>query len=113
MAVHAYGQATLITDEQATFELLEKQMHAFETAYLEQWGRLSQDYKNALVKGIVAFEIPVKKLEAKRKLSQNKSERDRQNVMAHLLESEDSTARTIGEMMSPSIQQNNSQSNQQ
>lgn len=99
VAVHAYGQATLITDEGATFDLLEKQIHAFEQAYLEQWRRLSQDYKNAMVKGIVAFEIPVEKLEAKRKLSQNKSENDRKNVMNHLLDSDSDTVRQIGGYM--------------
>ncbi len=99
VAVHAYGTPKLILEEKAAFSLLEKQMHAFEKAYLVQWGRLSQDYKNALVKGIVAFEIPVEKLEAKRKLSQNKSENDRKNVMGHLLDSDSDTVRQIGEYM--------------
>lgn len=99
VAAHAYGQAKLITDEAATFRLLEKQMQTFEGGYLEQWARLPQDYKNAMVKGIAAFEMPVEKLEAKWKLSQNKPERDRENVMAHLLQSEDGAAGQIGEYM--------------
>lgn len=99
VAVHAYGVPRLIHDEKASFDLLEKQMQVFEKQYLEQWTHLPAEYKSAMVKGIVAFEIPVEKLEAKHKLSQNKSDRDRQNVMAHLLESEDGTARAIGEMM--------------
>lgn len=99
VAVHAYGRAKLIADETAIFDLLEKQMQTFEKEYLEQWERLPQDYKNALVKGVVAFEMQVEKLEAKRKLSQNKPEQDRANVMAHLLESEDGAAQQTGEMM--------------
>jgi transcriptional regulator len=99
VAVHAYGHARLIHDASETFDLLEKQMKAFEREYVAQWSELPQDYKNAMVKGIVAFEIPVTKLEAKRKLSQNKTERERQNVLQHLLESEDSAAHAIGEMM--------------
>lgn len=98
-AVHAYGRARLIHGEQEAFHLLEKQMHAFEQAYTAQWKRLPQDYKNALVKGIAGFEIPVEKLEAKWKMSQNKPEQDRANVMAHLLGSEDGTVRQVGEMM--------------
>ncbi|MBV6442927.1 MAG: FMN-binding negative transcriptional regulator [Haliscomenobacteraceae bacterium CHB4] len=98
-AVHAYGRARLIQDAQEAFHLLEKQMHAFEHAYIAQWARLPQDYKDALVKGIAAFEIPVEKLEAKWKMSQNKPEQDRANVMRHLLESEDGAARQVGEMM--------------
>ncbi len=96
-AVHAYGQARLISDEAATFSLLEKQMQAFEKEYLEQWSGLPEDYKNAMVKGIAAFEMKVEKLEAKQKLSQNKPEQDRANVMAHLLESDDGAARLTGE----------------
>lgn len=99
VAVHAYGQARLITEEAAAFDLLEKQMQTFEKQYLEQWNRLPQDYKNAMVKGITAFEMEVEKLESKWKLSQNKPEKDRENVMAHLLDSEDGSAHQTGEMM--------------
>jgi transcriptional regulator len=74
-------------------------MQTFESKYFEQWSQLPQDYKNAMVKGIAAFEMPVEKLEAKWKMSQNKPELDRENVMAHLLESEDGAARQIGEYM--------------
>lgn len=98
-AVHAYGRAQLISDDALAFGLLEKQMQAFEDAYLDQWARLPEDYKNALVKGIVGVEITVEKLEAKWKVSQNKPEQDRANVTAHLLESEDGAAREIGKMM--------------
>ena len=111
VAVHACGTPGLIPEEKAAFGLLEKQMRFFEPAYLDQWQRLSQEYKNAMIKGIVAFEIPVTKLEAKSKLSQNKSERDRKNVMTHLLEDENGSTQLIGEMMKN--QYNNSQSNQQ
>jgi transcriptional regulator len=99
VAVHAWGQARLIADEAGAFDLLEKQMQAFESAYLDQWSRLSQEYKNAMVKGIAAFEIPVEKLEAKWKLSQNKKPQEQLNIMSHLLENEDRVVRQVGEMM--------------
>lgn len=99
VAVHAYGTPRLILEERAAFDLLEKQMQTFEGEYLAQWTRLSPDYKNAMVKGIVAFEMRVEKLEAKWKLSQNKKPEEQVNIMSHLLEKEDSTAREMGEMM--------------
>ncbi len=99
VAVHAYGRAKLLNDEAAMFALLEKQMQTFEKEYFEQWTRLPQDYKNAMLKGIVAFEMKAEKLESKWKLSQNKPEKDRANVTAHLLESEDGAAKQVGEMM--------------
>jgi transcriptional regulator len=58
-----------------------------------------------MVKGVVAFEMKVEQLEAKWKLSQNKSEHDRANVTAHLLESADGTARQTGEYMKNLYQQ--------
>ena len=99
VAVHAYGKVRFLEDEAAMFNLLEKQMQSFEKQYLEQWTRLPDGYKNGLVKGIAAFEMKVEKLEAKRKLSQNKPEKDQENVTDHLLKSEDGAARQIGEYM--------------
>ncbi len=99
VAVHAYGQATLVTDEGQTFELLEKQMQTFEKEYLLQWSQLPQEYKNAMVKGIVAFRIEVTQLEGKEKLSQNKKVGEREKIMAHLAESPDGAARQIAELM--------------
>lgn len=99
VAVHVYGKANLITKPESAFELLEKQMQTFEGEYLAQWERLSQDYKNAMVKGIAAIEMTVEKLEAKSKLSQNKTVQERENIIMHLAQSSDTTAREIGEMM--------------
>ena len=99
VAVHAYGQATLITDEAQTFELLEKQMQTFEKEYLIQWSGLPQEYKNAMVKGIVAFQLNVSQLEGKEKLSQNKKAGERERIIAHLAESPDGAARQMAELM--------------
>ena len=99
VAVHAYGQATLITDEAQAFELLEKQMQTFEKKYLIQWSGLPQEYKNAMVKGIVAFRLNVSQLEGKEKLSQNKKAGERERIIAHLAESPDGAARQMAELM--------------
>ena len=99
VAVHAYGRATLITEEAQVFELLEKQMQAFEKEYLMQWAALPQEYKNAMAKGIVAFRLDVTQLEGKEKLSQNKKVTERERIMHHLMESPDDAARQIGERM--------------
>ncbi len=99
VAVHAYGQATLITDEAQAFELLEKQMQTFEKEYLIQWSGLPQEYKNAMVKGIVAFRLNVSQLEGKEKLSQNKKAGERERIIAHLAESPDGAARQMAELM--------------
>lgn len=99
VSVHAYGRITFIHEPEKQFELLEKMMRSFEPSYMEQWKTLDEKYKEGLRKGIVAFEVTVTKIQAKEKLSQNKSQQDRLNVKNHLLESEDEMKRTLGGMM--------------
>ncbi|MBK8473954.1 MAG: FMN-binding negative transcriptional regulator [Sphingobacteriales bacterium] len=72
IAVHAYGKAQLIADEIAATALLEQTINYYEAQYMVQWNSLPQDYKDRLLKGIVAFEIVVTELQGKQKLSQNK-----------------------------------------
>ncbi len=99
VAVHAYGQVTLVTDDTQAFELLEKQMQTFEKEYLIQWSGLPQEYKNAMVKGIVAFRMEITQLEGKEKLSQNKKAGEQEKIRTHLAESPDGAARQIAERM--------------
>ncbi len=82
IAVHAYGKGTLISDQQASFEVLGNMINQFEPEYKPQWDRLPMDYKERMLKGIVAFEITVTDLQAKHKLSQNKKETERQNIIS-------------------------------
>ena len=52
-----------------------------------------------MMNGIIGFEMTVSRLEGKYKLSQNKSQIDRENVAAALLKSTDSIERSIGTEM--------------
>lgn len=99
IAVHAYGQATLINDEADVMALLEKQIQTFEKEYFTQWSNLPDGYKSAMVKGITAFRMEVTELEGKEKLSQNKKTTERENIIAHLAENPDASAREIGVLM--------------
>jgi transcriptional regulator len=45
---------------------------------------LSEKYMDGMLRGIVAFEIEITRLEGKMKLSQNRSDADRQGVVAAL-----------------------------
>lgn len=99
IAVHAYGTIELIHEAERQMDLLEKTMLSFEPAYLEQWKTLDPAYKENLRKGIVAFEVIVKNLQGKEKLSQNKTANDRRNVMQHLEESEDQMKADLAKWM--------------
>ena len=51
------------------------------------------------MKGIVAFEIVVDDLQAKAKLSQNRTERERENIINELDTAPNSTEKDIAEYM--------------
>ena len=90
MAVHAYGKETIITDNNAVISILEKTIMNYDISYFNQWKELSDDYKNGMIKGIVAFEIEITRLEGKFKLSQNKTKKEQQNIITAFEKSGDS-----------------------
>ena len=99
ISVHAYGDCKLIEEETSKFELLERTILNFEKAYQEQWDGLSPDFKERMVKGIVAFEVKVTELQAKNKLSQNKTLAERQSIITELSASSNSTEVQLAEYM--------------
>lgn len=100
VAVHAYGQATLIEGAEEKAKLLKQTIRFYEDAYLKQWESLPQDYKLNMMKGITGFEIIVTELQGKKKLSQNRSEIEKENIITDLSKSEDSAAKAIANYMS-------------
>lgn len=86
VAVHAYGLPRLIEQEARVRAQQERLVESFEAGGERPWSMAGQDdkYIRRMLRGIVAFEIPVSRIEAKAKLSQNKSESDRQSVVAGL-----------------------------
>src|SRR5579863_2237680 len=99
IAVHAYGQATLIESLDQKAELLKHTIETFEVAYFKQWESLPEDYKLRMMNGIIAFEIEVTDLQAKKKLSQNRSEKEQQKIIHSLENSTDPNEREIAKYM--------------
>lgn len=99
VSVHAYGKAVLIEDAIAATATLEAMMDSFEPKYKSQWARLSEDYKESMLKGIVAFELEVERLQFSEKLSQNKKEGERSSIIGGLGASKDSSERAIADYM--------------
>jgi len=84
IAVHAYGVPEILPSIEEKISLLEASFEVFESAYSEQWETLPDNYRNELLNGIVAFSIKVKEIEGKFKLSQNRTEVDRENIIRTL-----------------------------
>nr|WP_294790927.1 FMN-binding negative transcriptional regulator [uncultured Mucilaginibacter sp.] len=99
IAVHAYGTATLIESPEKKTALLAQTINFYEAAYMQQWQALPDDYKLNMMKGIVGFEIVVDDLQGKKKISQNRSEIEKQNIINELSNSPDSAAKNIAGYM--------------
>ncbi len=99
MAVHLYGRVELLSTEQGQSELMEKMIAAFEPGYADQYTNLPDAYRLGLLRGICGMKITVTKIQAIRKLSQNKKATERENISRHLMQSDEETAREIGRQM--------------
>jgi len=84
--VHVHGTFRLTDDPPVTLAVVTDLTDAHEAARPEPWHVTDapDGYVEGVARGIVAFEIEVSHVEAKAKLSQNKSEADRRGVIDDL-----------------------------
>ena len=99
LAVHAYGKCALLDGEENKAALLKETIQFYEADYLKQWDSLADNFKKGMMKGIVAFEIEVTDLQAKKKLSQNRSEIEKENIIHSLSQSGDTNEKEIAAYM--------------
>jgi transcriptional regulator len=71
----------------------------FDTSYLGQWNSFEDQYRSRMLNHIVAFEIPVARIEPKFKLSQNRTKLEQENVIQALGASPDSAVSGVAELM--------------
>lgn len=103
VAVHAYGNASIVSEQDKVFTLLEKMMDQLEPKYKQQWKELNMDYKVRMTNGIVAFEMIVEELEFKKKLSQNKTMDEQHRIVEAFKKSPDSNIKEIGNYMEENL----------
>jgi len=84
--VHAHGRPRVVEDETFVRGMLAELVQRYEGDRPGGWSteRLPADYFDGMLRGIVAFEMPVAKLEGKFKLGQNRSIEDRRRTIAAL-----------------------------
>jgi transcriptional regulator len=99
-AIHAYGRPRVL-DEAATAALLSELAAVYESGRTPPWRMADQPtgFIAGMMRGIVAFEIPVDRLEGKLKLSQNRSAADRAGVVEGLRAEADSLAGELADLM--------------
>ncbi len=98
-AVHAYGQARVFSDGEQLLPILHDLIGTFEARYAEQWAELSEAYRRRMLSHIVGFEIVVTSVEAKFKLSQNRTNQEQENVIASLSASNDTAISGTARLM--------------
>lgn len=99
IAVHAYGEAKILDSREEKAELLKHTIETFEAAYFKQWEALPDDYRLKMMNGIVAFDIEITDLQAKKKLSQNRADKEQENIIRSLENSPDTNEREIAGYM--------------
>ena len=84
--IHAYGQPQAIEDPIETKDILARLVKANETDTTGNWSmsRLSSDEIKKQLKGIVAFRMPIDRLEGKFKMGQNRAPEDVQAAVRGL-----------------------------
>ncbi len=100
--VHATGKVRWVREFKKLVALLKEMTDVFEADRPERWRfTLPDDLKNEndLTHAIVGFEIEVTSLQAKFKLSQNRSTADREGVLRGLETRTDEMSRMVLEMM--------------
>lgn len=103
IAVHCYGKVSIINKEEKVMDLLEHTINNYEPAYKQQWDGFSHEYKSGMAKGIIAFEVNVTTIQAKEKLSQNKTLNERKNIIDSLSKSNNSSETMIADYMKKAI----------
>lgn len=98
-AVHAYGKARVFSEPEQLLPMLHDLISRFEARYAEQWAELSEVYRQRMLSHIVGFEIPVTRIEAKFKLSQNRTKQEQENVIQSLSSSEDTAISGAAQLM--------------
>jgi transcriptional regulator len=109
VAVHAYGLPEVIEDAAATRALLERLVARQEAGLTPSWttAALTEKYLDGMQRGLVAFRLPVARLEAKAKLSQNKTAAQLAAATAVLEQAEAPLARETGAWMRRALEAKN------
>jgi transcriptional regulator len=100
ISIHARGQIKFL-DESGLVELLKKLSLHFENNNLTSstiYDNLPGEYKEKLIKAILAFELEVTEMDNVHKLSQNRDEKSYDNIVQQLKQQE-GDAKEIGELM--------------
>jgi transcriptional regulator len=97
--IHAYGRGKILSSDTDKHQVLGELISQFDSSYLSQWNSFDEQYRSRMLNHIVAFEIAVTRIEAKFKLSQNRTQTEQENVIQSLGASADSAISAVADLM--------------
>jgi transcriptional regulator len=100
--VHLHGRPLATDNRELTASILAALVHKYENHRPDPYRveELPQEFYEKMVNGVVAFEMAVDRVEAKFKLSQNRSENDRAGAIDGLIREGSPTAEALAALMS-------------
>ena len=98
-SVHVYGRPRIITEYEEAYALLKRLVNRYETNGHYKMETLPQDFVEKEIRGIVAFQVQVARIEANFKHSQNRKDEDHANIITRLEERTDDLSHRVAEAM--------------
>lgn len=77
-SVHVYGKPKIISDKEKLSHILNELTKTYESSFEKPW---NPEYKESMLNAIIGIEIKITDIQCKYKLSQNRSEEDRTQVI--------------------------------
>ena len=103
IAAHVYGMPRIVADHDELYEMLRSLVGKHESVNGSPGGYnlkdLPQDFVDKMMGGVVGFQIKVERIEASYKLSQNRTEEERENVVVELHRRTDQSAHEVAAEM--------------
>jgi transcriptional regulator len=101
VAVHAYGPVEFFEDAERLLDVVTRLTNLYERPRTDPWAVTDapEEFIRAQLRGIVGLRIPIRRLDGKRKMSQNRSPEDRAGVAAGLAESERPADRMVATLI--------------
>lgn len=101
VAVHVRGVPALVEDEARVRAHLRRMVETFEGGRPNRWSieDVPESYVAGMMKGIVAFELPIDAIDAKAKLGQNRVPADRQGAVSGLKSTGHATDLDVARLM--------------
>lgn len=97
--VHVYGRAKPIADMAEAERVLADLIAQFDPSYYRQWLTFSEEYRDKMLRRIVAFEFEARRVETKFKLGQNRTQAEQDNLIQSLQSSADTAVAGLAALM--------------